>query len=1289
MIANVPISLLIDTGASVSLCSFEFFNKISNKIPLHSFTVNVNVKSISGNDIDIIGCFSLPLQLGNQTINHKFFVVQNSFGNLYDAILGFDFLKSHRFNISFMNDTLTFNNFSIPMRDALSKSKVINSTNYARLSHKFTLQPYETRQISLKMDFPSENVQNILFESVLRNPQIQLINGICHVNKNNISVEISNLSSSKIPFNKNMRFGVVSSDFDTRDIDYLKYLRQAELQESDFNLDHLDANTRKQFLELFFEFSDIFSKRLYTIGRTTAIQPNLTVDTSNLPSIRPYRIPHALQTELKKQLDELELANIIEKSNSHISFPLIMVKKKNPSGDPTQQQWRLVIDYRHLNKNLKYPRYRLPVINQLLENLRGSRYFSCIDLHSSFWQIPLNPKDRDITTFSTQFGSYRYVTTPQGLSSSPEVFCQLADQILAPLSDLKISNYLDDFCCGAQNVSDMIYTLRKLFERFREFGLTLNPSKCSFFLPEVQFLGHKLNSSVIKPTDENIRKIKDFPVPNTVKKIRRFVGLASYYSRFINHFSQLSAPLTSLTRKNQKFKWNADAQKSFEIIKEKLSEPPVLVHPDYNKQFILSCDASNISLGAMLGQRDDHGIIHPISYFSKKLNDAQLNYTIMEKELLAIVEAVKSFRYYLYGRKFIIRCDNSALTKLSNLGSHNSRVIRWFAILSDYNYDFELIKSSENLAADLFSRDFHVNMVQIDIPTLDQIREAQHNDTKLNEIITHISNESISSSKYDDFKLINGLLMHTAFISRSGKSKKIEQIVVPDKYKPHILAANHMAHFGVKKTYDLIREKFFWDKMYSDTKNYVESCKHCISYKSPNKIPPVPIQRNFIPTRPMEFVSCDFIGKLKQTNNGNSYILSFIDHFTKFMKLYAVPDQSAVTTSEKFLDFICTFGVPDKLLTDKGTQFTSDLFKRLCTRFGVVKLYTTPLNPKCNGVSENINGNIKKSLSIFANNTPQWDEYLNYYALLYNSSIHSAIQDKPAYLHLSYDVQLPTDILNTPRTVEQPSYPDFVENKTRELQYTFEKVRDSLIKSSERQEQYQHQTAKYRDFYPGQLVYLYSPDADRNSPNPKKRNYVGPMRIISQDNNVNFTIIDATKPGAKPQKVNSQRLIPFAERTAELDYLTRLILEDKPADQEQPTNLSTSTSKHAVFDEINPLELSFLLPPFSSSQTMYSSNTSFSDPFHTPQDTSSHCSEDTEIYEVSEIPTKRFQDPKPPSERREYNLRSLSNNSFPSTSHSSEQHDKYNLRPRKSAISSAQVSNFADKLFEWGLSLTD
>lgn len=1550
-LAGILVKSLIDTGASATLLDNRIFQQIKNDDRVKKLKIDAQITSVTGGNLEITNCVSLPINIGNKHYQHKIYIVNNPLSDYYDAIIGYDFLKSKKFTICFNTDTIKSESAVINIHDALTNGEV-NQTTYAYLPKNVILKAGESRNIELSLNKTIKKGDSIKIFSNLKNQNIKFVNNVCPVTtERQITVNISNLSDSPIPINKNTKIGTISSNFDTRNIEVIRQLRKNELKPSDFNLEHLDEVTKNKLLDLLMEFADIFSKRLYTIGRTEAIQPNLHVDDDKLPSIKPYRIPEALQNEVNRQLSELEAANIIERSNSHISSPLILIKKKNPTGDPLKQKWRLVVDYRKLNAHVKYPRHRLPIIQHLLDRLKRKIMFTTLDLSSSFWQIPLKVKDRDYTTFSSPKGNFRYVTTPQGLNASAEVFADLADQILAPLSDLEISNYIDDFAMGSNGVDEMLHKLRLLFERFRLFGITINPEKCSFMLPEINFLGHKLNAEGIRPIEENIIKIRDFPPPNTVKKIRRFVGLVSYYRKFIKNFSQLSAPLTDLTKKNARFRWTKEAQTSFDILKECLSRPPILIHPDYEKQFVLSADASDNVLGGMLGQTDKNGIIRPIAYFSKKLNSTQKRYTILEKELMSIVCCVSTFKHYLYGRHFLIRCDNKSLTEMSKLECPGNRVARWFTFLADYNYTFEHISSSENIVADILSRDyfdnsvietktvtlpkyananthetkpkeniktlaststdnvkhvntmncggetqtntdqfiengtglenlgnscfmnvvlqclmylspltdylshdiincentkfcmicslkrhltsvvknigkviqplelyenltkistqfrmnkqsdaqefllqvicmlenvaknhtnetlnitsinnpitslfggnfqseikclycnkksitfelfknislaitqeidslenslqrftnveylsdnyrcvnckltgkankvtsisknpkiltihfnrfkfsnsqtnkittfvpypeklnirpymtskksdkplwyslnavivhdseitenghyycynkdkygdwyilddekvekvtiedvlnkqayilfyvdmenntktykselFNVNAIQIDLPTIEDIKLAQGEDKKLSLIISTLRNPSKGDSQnFTDYFIRDGLLLHKASIPRIRKSTKVEQIVVPDKFKPHILTANHLAHFGVLKTYHAIREKYFWQHMYSDTKHFVNSCKQCAAFRSPNKLFPVPLERHYLPSRVNEFISGDYIGPFHKTDKGNQYILTFIDHFSKFIKLYAVPNTTTRYTADCVLEYICTYGIPTRYLTDNASCFTSEVFKYLCEKFSVTKLTTSPQHPSGNGSAEAINKNIKKSLAIFAEETSQWDDFIDYYALIYNNTVHSATNEKPAFIQLGFEPILPTDILNERRPVEHVSHADFVAKKASQLNYVNRKVKENILRATTKQENYQHQFSRYRKFSPGDLVFLNNRSTDRNKLTTKRRLNVGPYEVKKAHNKVDFTIIDPSNPSARSTKVHAQRLIPFTARKPELDLFHSLV--QKQHCEIPPQNKKT----HAIFDDTPDIEILWPAP---------------------------------------------------------------------------------------------------------------
>lgn len=1164
-LAGLEVIGLLDCGASVSLVTQSVFQKIARDRQINKIDDPTTIKSICGEKLHILGCYSIPIKLGNKEFKHCFYVVKNDFNSNYRVILGYDFMTTNRLKLNFEELLVSIDNVQIRMMDSNTNSQINNvKSNLAKLKTKYILKPGESQLVNIVLQ-SNKKVGDEVLITPINNKNIKIEESICSVTKDNTcKILVSNITNKTMHLNKAMNVATISSDFEIRNMEQIKLLRREELFPSDFDLSHLDITSKNKLLALLMEFSDIFSKRLFTIGSTDKVTPEFYVQGENLPSIRNYGVPQILKPILREQIDELLEAGLVEPSNAEISFPLLLIKKRNKSSDGTDQ-YRQVVDYRYLNDHIKFANYPLPQINQLLDELKGSEYFTNLDLHSSFFQIRLPEDKRKYTTFSTILGNFKYRVLPQGLNVSPGTMQRLTDNIIAPIKYLGIVNYLDDFVLGTNSLEQMLYKLRKLFQELRKAGVTLNPSKCSFMLPKIKVLGHEVDKNGIRPLEDNLRKIKEFPIPNTTKRLQRWLGQASYYRRFIPNFSKIAEPLFELTKKRKKFIWNDLAQQAFDELQDALSKEPILQHPNFSKTFILSTDSSDTCIGATLGHKDESGLILPISYYSKKLVAHQKKWPIHEKELFAIQEAVKAFKHYLYGRHFIVRCDNSAIQSIKKLENPANRLARMILYLNDYDFTFEKIPGSENQVADLFSRDFHqVNLVQVDMPNFQEIKNAQLLDPVISQLITKISKtrKHLTPSEQKYFISDDGVLMHKEkFKSTSPRSDincTMNQIVIPEVFKLKILQIAHQNHAGHLRTYETIREQFYWRGLYTDVEHFVKSCTDCMGFKTPKTIAPVPIQRHFIPSRPGQMVSCDLVGQLPETSKGHKYFITFVDHFTKFLVAYPMRTQSAEETSEMFFKYITLFGIPENLLTDRGSNFTSQMFQNVANKLGVTKLYTTALNPKCNGKLEVLHGKIKKTVSIWARESRQWDTYLDLYTYFYNNSFQKTIQDKPSYLVFGMDINMPHTILESKRPRQDDSYCGYIEKKTSQLQEAYKKVTENITKASEKQENYQHKKAKIKDFKIGQLVFLYSPDMDRNSGLPKKRSYKGPFRVVERHNLVNYSIMDISDAKKKIQKVNSDRLIPFEERNF------KFLPELKTTEEEEC--LVSKPKPHAQFD---------------------------------------------------------------------------------------------------------------------------
>lgn len=363
-------------------------------------------------------------------------------------------------------------------------------------------------------------------------------------------------------------------------------------------------------------------------------------------------------------------------------------------------EWRLVIDYRKLNNCIEDDKFPLPDITDILESLSGSIYFTHLDLHQGYYNVKLEENSRKFTSFYS--GQYQMTRMPMGLKTSPSSFSRMMNIALAGLTYDKCLIYCDDLICFGRNLEVHNKNLQDVFERLRNVNLKLNPAKCDFLRKQILYLGHVISSEGIRPDPQKIETVKNYPCPKSTEEIKRFVAFTNYYRKFIPKFAEITYPLNMLTRKGVPFEWNSECQKSFETLKQKLTSPPVLDYPDFSlkNKFIVQTDASKNALGIILSNENGR----PIAYASRSLNKGERNYPIIEKELLAIVWALKYFRPYLYGRPFKVRTDHKPLVYLFNMKDPSSRLMKFRLTLEEYNFEVEYVKGSDNVAADALSR---------------------------------------------------------------------------------------------------------------------------------------------------------------------------------------------------------------------------------------------------------------------------------------------------------------------------------------------------------------------------------------------------------------------------------------------------------------------------------------------------------------------------------------------------------------------------------------------------------
>ena len=455
----------------------------------------------------------------------------------------------------------------------------------------------------------------------------------------------------------------------------------------------LNDTERAEFLDLAQEFSSLFTE---APGTTNLVQHHINLTSSEPVRSKPYPVPYSMRESLKKDIDDMMRMGVIRESNSPYASPVVVVKKKDGSN-------RVCVDYRKLNKLTVFDPEPMPAAVDLFQKLNGDEFFSKIDLSKGYWQVTIPEVDISKTAFVTPDGSYEFLKMPFGMVNSAATLKRGMKKLLKGMKNVEF--YWDDILVHTRTWEEHLKTLRELFRRLAQAGMTIRPSKCIFGADSIDFLGHQLQQGLIGLHEDNVAKIRKAPRPTTKKQVRSFMGLAGYYRDFIPNFAAVAAPLSDLTRKGQpsKVEWGDAQEKAYQTIKILLTSDPILRLPDPEKTFVLRTDASDYGIGAVLMQ--EHGSkLFPICYASKKLSHAELNYSTIEKECLAVVWGIKRFHMYLYGVRFVLQTDHEPLKYMNSAKFTNNRLMRWAMFLQSYNMKVEAIKGSDNVGADYLSR---------------------------------------------------------------------------------------------------------------------------------------------------------------------------------------------------------------------------------------------------------------------------------------------------------------------------------------------------------------------------------------------------------------------------------------------------------------------------------------------------------------------------------------------------------------------------------------------------------
>ncbi|WVZ64210.1 LOW QUALITY PROTEIN: hypothetical protein U9M48_013770 [Paspalum notatum var. saurae] len=824
------------------------------------------------------------------------------------------------------------------------------------------------------------------------------------------------------------------------------------------------------------DYPDVFPDELPGMPPDRDIEFLIELLPSTAPiAMRQYRMAPIEHEEVKKNIDELLAKGYIRPSSSPWAFPVLLVEKKDTDVK------RMCVDYRAINKVTIKNKYPLPRIDDLFDQLQGACVFSKIDLRSGYHQLKIRPSDIPKTAFTTKYGLYEYTRMSFGLTNAPAYFMQLMNSVFMDYLDKFVVVFIDDILIYSKTEAEHEEHLRLVLQRLREHKLYAKFSKCEFWIDEVRFLGHVVSKGGIAVDPSKVSTVTNWKVPEIPKENCK--------------------AMTSLLEKDAEFRWTNAQQAAFDELKKRLTTAPVLTLPDQQKKFIVYCDASRDGLGCVLMQEG-------------KLRKHELNYPTHDLELAAVVHALKIWRHYLYGQRCEIYTDHKSLKYIFTQNELNMRQRRWLELIKDYDMEIHYHPDKANVVADALSRKSYANMAlgfmmphelceEFEIlslgflhhttaaafepePTLEQeIREHQKNDEKLQEI-----RELLKSGKAPHFRK-----------DEQGTLWYKNRICVPnvDSIRKLILSEAHdtaySIHPGSTKMYYDLKERFWWYGMKRAVAEYVAICDTCQCVRAEHQRPAGLLQPLKVPEWKWEEITMDFIVGLPRYNS----IWVVEDRLTKVAHFIPVnTTYSGAKLAELYISrIVCLHGVPKRIISDRGSQFTSRFWEQLHNSLDTKLRFSTAYHPQTDGQTERTNQILEDMLRGCAiQYGTSWDKCLPYAGFSYNNSYKASLKKSP--FEALYSKRCRTPLFWNQTGEKQVFGPDIVQDAEQQLRI----VQENLRVAQSRQRSYADVRRRDLSFKVDDHVYLkVSPMRGIRRFNIKGKiapRYIGPFKILEK-----------------------------------------------------------------------------------------------------------------------------------------------------------------------------------------------
>lgn len=1019
------LKFLVDTGANKN-----YICKRHVKFQNCRVTTPTRVRNISGSFVvDRFVEFNPFIQIPG-TSKLTFFVFD--FHPFFDGLIGYESLQKLKANILTTTNVLQFPNGAVKMLRKYPETTALH------------LNAHETKIINIATSVQKGDF--FLEDDIFIAPYVAIQSGLYTANEKHALVAITNMSAEPTRVNIPGEIQTEICNFETNKPLVNKPIKRDLFKQ--LRTDHLNNEEKTNLLKVIAEHQDVFFIEGENLTFTNAIKHKIITTDETPVHKKSYRYPFCHREEVQRQVLKMLEQGIIRHSSSPWTSPIwIVPKKADASG---KKKWRLVVDYRKLNEKTIDDRYPIPNISDILDKLGRCMYFTTLDLASGFHQIEISEEDVAKTAFSVENGHYEFLRMPFGLKNAPSTFQRVMDNVLREHIGIRCLVYMDDIIIFSTSLKEHLENLSKILTTLEKYNMKIQLDKSEFLKKEVAFLGHIVTPEGVKPNMDKIEAIKKWPLPKTEKELRGFLGILGYYRKFIRDFAMIAKPLTKALRKGEAINHSKEFVDSFERCRNILTGSDILQYPDFEKPFILTTDASNYAVGAVLSQ-GQIGSDKPIAFASRTLNKSEENYSAIEKELLAIVWACKYFRPYLYGRKFTLYTDHKPLTFSLNLKDSNSRLIHWRLYLEEFDYEIKYRPGKQNIVADSLSRiqtEVNTNLQNDSSSTDDAtMHSADTDDSEFikctefplnkfsNQIILKfgdtesmdyeevfpriyrrtITREDFSDSfimtmfkEFMDSKRSNCIFcpenlmnpiqnIYKQYFNRYKSfkiyfsQKLLLDLKTPEDQNTIIEQTHSSAHRGIWENNRKISDKYFFPKMKHKIREFVKLCSICNKNKYDRH--PYKIKLGHTPDvkKPFEILHIDIF--ISQPDK----FLSAVDKFSKFGILLPIKSRTINDIRKGLTKLFSLYGTPNLIVCDNEPALKSIEIRGLLQSLNIEVHYTPPNHSESNGTVERFHSTVAEIFRCIQTDYQDLSkkEKFRIACTLYNNTIHSATKLKP------------------------------------------------------------------------------------------------------------------------------------------------------------------------------------------------------------------------------------------------------------------------------------------------------